>query len=481
MSDSRRLATSMVASWGANIVKAVVQIVMLPIMARFLGPTEMGLYALALPIVGLAMPLADAGLANSLAREKSENRAVWSTAFWMLQGIGIVLALAVILGAHLVAYTAHQPRLPLIIAALSVIFPMLALSVLPMARVLQKGRLIAPAMIDMTSNVLGAGLGIWFAFAHFGVWAMVIQYSSVFFFRAVLYNFTEFFLPRFMFSLHGLAGHLQMGGSVTGSRLAEFAGRVVENSVVSRSLGGVALGSYGFATQASRFLSEAVSNSLWANLYYTSLHSEPAVSAASLLKLTRLMALILLPASFLAAGLAPTALPILLGEKWVLAGWPFAILCFTAPFTVMASLTSAVLYARGMGRLPVILSVGTTLARVGAIVIFCTFGLNAACIAIATVCVAQFLVSFVVTQDKIGHSATTVFRYIFWPLSMSIAGFLVVLSLLMYKVDIYQITIACVMFGTIYIGGQALFDRKLFHKDAGAVAKLLKSKYGQKS
>ncbi len=46
--ETRRLAVNILAGGGANLVKIVLQLVMLPLMARLLGPTEFAVYALAL-------------------------------------------------------------------------------------------------------------------------------------------------------------------------------------------------------------------------------------------------------------------------------------------------------------------------------------------------------------------------------------------------------------------------------------------------
>jgi len=473
MSDSKRVATNIIASWGANLVKALVQLLMLPLMARVLGPAEMGLYSLALPIVSLVMPLADAGLANSLAREPTSNHRVWSTAFWMLQAIALVLAAGVIGGSYFVAFTANQPRLQFVTMALSVIFPLLSFGVLPMARMIQKGRLVAPAMIDMTSNILGAGLGVFCAFSGFGVWAMVCQYVAVFFVRAVLLNICEFYRPHFVISFVGLKSHLQLGSSVTASKVMEFGGRIAENSQVSRALGPVALGTYGFSTQVARFLSEAVGNSIWANLYYKSLHASEDELGSILIKMTRLLCLILMPGCFLAGALAPTILPMLLGQKWAMAEWPLAIFCLTAPFTVVSTMTSSVLYARGNAKVPMAIAAVTAVARFLAILLFSTQGLLIACVAVGSVSLAQCALAYFVSRKLIGFRIRSILRHTVGPIVMSALGFVAALAIAYSHPSIESGAIGVLAFVGVYFIGQVLFDRALFIPDIKGVLGLL--------
>src|SRR6202020_518419 len=93
--SGRRLAFGVGALGMVSILKMGLQAVTLPIMARLLGPSEVGVYALAFPVVAFVTMLADGGLGISLTREPESSR-VWSTAFWVLLFTGITLALLLV-------------------------------------------------------------------------------------------------------------------------------------------------------------------------------------------------------------------------------------------------------------------------------------------------------------------------------------------------------------------------------------------------
>jgi len=86
------MAFGAIAGGVVNILKAVLQLLLLPVMARLLGPNEFGLYALALPTISLVTLLADGGLGNTLVREEESSTLVWSSAYWALLFMGISLA-----------------------------------------------------------------------------------------------------------------------------------------------------------------------------------------------------------------------------------------------------------------------------------------------------------------------------------------------------------------------------------------------------
>jgi ethanolamine transporter EutH len=83
----RKLAFGAIASGAVNLIKVGLQLLLLPIMARLLGPEEFGIYALVLPTISFVTLLADGGLGATLAREPESSSLVWSSAFCFLRGL----------------------------------------------------------------------------------------------------------------------------------------------------------------------------------------------------------------------------------------------------------------------------------------------------------------------------------------------------------------------------------------------------------
>jgi len=476
MTDARRMATNVVVGWIANIVKVCVQLIMFPLMARLLGPSEIGIYALTVPIMSFVFQLADGGLGNSLARESADNHRIWSSAFWALQIMGIALTLGVSGLGFVIAALAHQPRLPAVMMALSIIFLMVASAVLPSARLTQKGRLAFTPVADMIGNLLGAGIGVYCAFHGYGVWSMVAQYISTYFFRTVVLNVAEFYVPRFHFDVEGLKTHIQMGGAITATRLIDFGGRIIENTQISRVLGAAVLGSFGFANQVSRFLCESASNSIWTNLYYAGLQGDEAGIRMALMRLSRLLGLVLFPVCGIIVATASTLLPHLLGQKWAGAAWPLAILCAFTPFSVLGSLTSAILYAKGFTRVPVWGAVFQSGGRLAVVMAAGWLGLNMTCLGLGLVLAVQGGGLILFTRDVIGHSAKQFMRYLRWPLFFSVIGSGLVYLALHTVPNPLIIGLSGLAFAFVYVAGQLLVDRELFMNDITGLRSLARAR-----
>jgi O-antigen/teichoic acid export membrane protein len=217
---SWRLALGAMASGAVSFAKVALQRLLLPVMARLLGPNEFGLYALTLPTVSLVGLLADEGLGNTLAREEESSVLVWSSAFWALLLTGITLALAATIFGIVLSYFAHQPWLSGMIALLSTSLVFLTLSVVPSARLVRRKHLGIGAGIEMLSTVIGAISAVSMAWYGGGGWSLVVQYVSIFAVRAILLNFAAFHFPETKFSFKALHPHLGSGGIIQPSRLA---------------------------------------------------------------------------------------------------------------------------------------------------------------------------------------------------------------------------------------------------------------------
>src|SRR5271166_4626757 len=75
-----------------NVLRLLTQFLVVPVLARFLSPTDYGLVGLAMPFLFFAMIIADAGVGMSLVRTPADDRGVWSTCFWLSVLLGFALA-----------------------------------------------------------------------------------------------------------------------------------------------------------------------------------------------------------------------------------------------------------------------------------------------------------------------------------------------------------------------------------------------------
>jgi O-antigen/teichoic acid export membrane protein len=394
--SGRRVALGAIATGAVNIIKVVLQLLLLPVMARLLGPDEFGLYALALPTISLFGLLADGGLGATLAREHEASSLVWSSAFWALLTMGILLAAISSLFGSLLGYLANQPRLPGMIALLSLSLVFLTMSVIPGARLARRKQLSVGAGAELISTVAGAVTAIVMAWYGAGAWSLAVQYVVTYACRAIILNIAGFHFPRAKFSFAALRPHLISGGIMIATRFTEYAGRVGENFVFDRIFTTQLLGNYTFANQVAKFATDAGANVVWAALFVQALTGDREKIAVLHRRLCRLLGITLFPTMFLAAAAAPELVDILLGPKWTDLAFLLRIFLPLLSFSVICAQAAPILLAYGRFDIQFWCIFGLSVGRVLAVVLGFWIGLDGTIYGIVAVtlgfCAAMLIV-----------------------------------------------------------------------------------------
>jgi PST family polysaccharide transporter len=476
MASNRLLAANLFSGVAVNVFRIVIQAIMLWLMARLVGPEEMGLYQLAMPMLTFVLLLADAGMGDSLAREKSDGTQVWSSAFWGLLIGGTLLSLGVYGASFFYAYASHQPRLPHIMLPLCLTLFLVCVTVIPQARLMREGNLLLGNVGDFLATLTGAVVGIWLAFSGYGVWALVGQFVSTSVVRAVFLNWVRPVMPRFEFDFKALLAHTHVGGAILGGRLIDTGGRFVEFGQVSRVLGEAGLGAYGYANQIGRFFSDSVGNSMWANLYYVAINKSPEEAIRYYARSHRVFALIMFPAVALLTVALPTLIPPVLGAKWIGSTYPIIAILLTTPFGTLGGLSLAVLLARR--KIWITLGAGLFFAIARIIVTFVAvpYGVTGLCIVVGAINFAYYLYVIGFISPIIGSKASELVRVIVGPLLAAAAAGVCYHFLLGSAADLIWLVFAGGLSFLVYPVALFLIDNRRTRDDFTAARDMLLKK-----
>lgn len=328
-----------------SIVKILIQLVLLPLMAHLLGPKEFGVYALAVPVVAFLAAIADGGVGLSLARDRTNAPEVWSTAFWVLMGFGLVLSVVVIASGYLLSLASSEPQLNTLMFILAMSFPFFSLAVLPVARLTRSGNLVACAIADFTATVAGAACAVTLGVMGFGAKSLAFQFLTNYIVRAIILNLYAFERPAAIFRPSAMLSHLSSGGILMGGRVADLACRSGESVLFGNAFGAGVLGAYNFANQVPRFLFEAFSNPTWSALYAQTLSEQHDRLLQIYYKVCRLMAFVTFPTAAVLTAASPEILAQALGPTWAQAGVFLQILAPGYALSTTASMGTALLLA----------------------------------------------------------------------------------------------------------------------------------------
>ncbi|MCR5880882.1 oligosaccharide flippase family protein [Phenylobacterium sp. J367] len=360
---------------------------MLPILARLIGPAEYGLVALAMPFILLANVLSDGGMGYALGRQREVTRDQESTVFWLSAGIGLALTLACAAAAWPLGALMSQPRLPMLILALSPILLINSLTTVANGRIIREGRFGIFAAGDLISTGASAATALAAALAGWGAWALVAQQLVLWLCKLAWVGSRAGALPRLHYRFAEAKSLLAFGGQTIAAILADFVSRNLDSLIIGGVLGATALGYYAMAYQLVRAPDMLISGPFYLYIFTAVAKTSHNATRASLQDLAvtslRLGAVFLAPLFVGLALVADLAVKLVLGEQWHDAIGPLRFLAAAGFFFCLCSIMATTFMGLGKTAQRLKLSILLGVVVIGAVALTVRFGLEAVSGAVA--------------------------------------------------------------------------------------------------
>lgn len=297
--------------------KLALQFLLIPILARLLGPSVFGLMSIAMSFILLANVLSDAGMGAALVRDNNPSQELKSTIFWLAVSCGTSMAILVSAVAWPLALWFKQPQLAPVLWTLAPILILSSALSVSNATIIRTQRFEIFAAGDFGCAILSAAVGVGMAVKGFGVWSLVGQQLILWVAKAVWVLGVTGFRPSLVVKFKLARPLLRFTLNTIAASFADFVGKSAPLLIVSRVLGVTAAGHYSMGYQLTRIADMVVSNPV--NMVtFSAVAVAPNRHAAANFVTTGLRVLVtgLAP---LCAGLmltADLAAPLLLGPKW---------------------------------------------------------------------------------------------------------------------------------------------------------------------
>lgn len=320
--------------------------------ARLLMPSHYGLLSMAMVAIGLARMVEDFGLDSILVQDRTIVGERQARLAGFITGIGLVLTVIFISISGLVAAFFKEPQVANLICALSLLFVMDALQVVPRAalqRDLAFGRL---AFVLFIQVVVTQTALVTAALAGWGVWSLVINTLAGALASTLLLLYWRPYAIKWPRDIKSLALPLMQGWRVLASRIAWYGYTTADQTIIGRMLGKDSLGFYSFATtfaylpfqEASSVVSRVTPG------IFSAVQDRRDELRRYFLVLTETLVYISLPMSVGLALVADLFVDALLGPQWHGVIVPLRILCAYAAFQGAQILISHVLMWTGQFR-----------------------------------------------------------------------------------------------------------------------------------
>ncbi len=342
--------------WGAggSIVKIILQFAAQVVLARLLGPTEYGLFALGVIVVGLSTFFSDMGLAYGLIQKKSVDvndiRFVWT---WQCL-LGISVSGIVFYSAGSLANLFAKPEAEFIFKSLSLVVLINAVTSLS-TNLLKKSLNFKTLQVsELSSYFLGFGcVGIPLAIAGYGgaslVAAWLVQSASNF---IILYLHVRHPL-NFKFWTTDGGYMLRYGATALGTYLINWVLNSADKILVARIFPSHTVGLYTTAFNLVNAPSSAIYGNLQSIVFSACARLQDNHEALRevFLRLLTIITLVAFPLFILIGVGSDFVIATVYGAKWLDAAPLLAPFALVMPFWLIWGISTPILWNSGYTKL----------------------------------------------------------------------------------------------------------------------------------
>ena len=333
----------------AQMIVLVFTLVMIAVLTRLLTPEDFGIVSIGLIFMALFTAIQDFGIAPAIIQRDTrveESISVGLALRWIIAGI--LVAMLVLVSPMLADFYGNRAIAPVLIVMSANLFiqPFAFASYVMLNRTL---RFSCMAIGIMAQYAVMAVVAISLALAGFSYWSIVLgSLTGSVCYVVVLNHYGRVLrMPRIdvklMKELLGFGSHLLIVG------LMAYVIFNVDQMVVGKVLGVVALGIYFVAVKFGRTLGEQISGTVNRVLFPTMARMKDLGERLKIgyVQSLRMIAIVAVPLSLGMAALAPLFVKVVLGEDFNDAALPIAILSFQGLLNALIPPAANVLIAIG--------------------------------------------------------------------------------------------------------------------------------------
>jgi PST family polysaccharide transporter len=411
MNSPARLAEALIraASWrmAANVLGIASRFAIGIVLARLLPPSDFGIVALAMVVVGFAQPLGDFGIASAVIQRASLTDRHIRTAFTLASVLGVAITAVLLLTAPQIAALMRDERVTSVLRVLAPTFALQGTAVVSGAMLKRQLAFKQLFFVDTFSYLLGYGVvAVTMALAGSGVWSLVAAALA----QTTIASAAMVLLVRHsmrpLFARKEASELLHFGIGSGATSWASYFAVNGDNFIVGRVLGASDLGLYSRAYSLMNlpytYAASVISGVLFPA--FAQIQGELTRMRRGYLLMTQLTALIAAPAMCVLAVAAPHLVIVLYGPKWAGTVVPLQILCFAGYFRSLYHAGAVV--AQSVGRVysdlwrqavyAVLVIVG---ARIGSV-----YGLRGVAVGVSVAIVYMFVASGQLASRIVGIS-----------------------------------------------------------------------------
>ncbi|MDE6340364.1 MAG: lipopolysaccharide biosynthesis protein [Muribaculaceae bacterium] len=326
-----------------------IQFAVMIIMARILTPADYGLVGMLAIFIAISQSLIDSGFSQALIRKQDRSQTDNSTVFFFNIAVGVILYIILFFCAPLIASFYNQPLLTPLTRAIGIGLIFNSLAVVQRALLTVDLDFKTQAKASLIGAIASGAIGIWMAYAGYGVWSIVAQQLCNLALVTIFLWIFSHWKPTWVYSWKSFSELFGFGSKLMLSGLLDTAYRNIYLIVIGKVYKASDLGYFTRAQQFSDLVSSNVTGILQRVTYpvLCSIQDDNDRLKNAYLRILRITSFLMFP---LLAGLAGVSRPLvitLLTDKWLFAATLLIPLCLTGMWYPVHAINLNLLQVKG--------------------------------------------------------------------------------------------------------------------------------------
>ena len=382
------------------------QFAQIAILANLLSPTEFGLMAMVLSVIGVGVAFADAGISNVVIARHITSRDVLSTLYWANVITGLILAGIVLAATPAIAAFFGEDELRSLLPWVALVLIAQAVGQQFQALMQRDLAFATLAKLEIASVAVGSLVAVALAVDGAGALSLVLGYAVSAAVKAAglaVIGMRRWRL-RLRFRFSELREHLGFGAYQVGERGLAAASQDLDYILIGRILGAEALGAYMLAFQLMiapmRKLNPVITRVAFP--LFARAHDDSQRLRRGYGEVLKIVALATFPILALIAALGPVLVPTIFGSGWETTVQLLAPMALVGGIRAVYNPVGALFLAKNRPELGFRLQVLFILSLAGVILATIGGGVVAVAWGYAALVAAVFALTWVVIDRLIG-------------------------------------------------------------------------------
>ena len=410
---SGRIRRVAVASTIAQAVGEAVSLVQTIVIARLLGPTEVGIFAAGTVVTAFLAEFTESGLRSALVNRAHDVDEAAETVFWGTLVTGAAMSLGALAAAPIIGVVFGNSTAGAVAAASAGGLLLYSAANVPEAFLQREFSVRRRLIVGPAVAASFAAVSITLAVLGFGVWSLVAgTYASYLTLLAAVWLLCGWRPGLARPSLRTWRELATYGFPLVVGNLASRLRQLVEAVVVGRVLGTAALGYYRYGLRIARVPVNAMIEIVAYALFpaFSRIAADPERLRAAYLRALGLVTFCAAPVSGLLLAVGEPTTVIVLGEPWRGAGIAVVAMSGLAVGKAFASVSEETIKGAGRTRLINRLTAAEFVLGLGLLILIVPFGLVGVGLAISGTALLIGTQAVVAARSVVGASVSGVLR-----------------------------------------------------------------------